>query len=316
MGRTPSTAKATRGEMNGPRLSRFRLMTYNIGGGRKDLGPQPDDVVRVIGEVSPDILAIQEAASYQDADGEWHSLLSQVAKAGAFGKHTHFAPALSMREQMDVRKGLFVHGLFSDWQDWRQGNALLSRWAFVRLGDPSRAGTPRNVPLFRTPLYEGNRDTEPRYALLSRIKTPDLAPFVVGVHLTTLVSEREEGSRMQPERLAAARALRVEQTRRLLDLLQEHVLARGEVVFLLGDFNAPASEPCISSVLEEEGGFERLNPTNDEESTHPEAIEPIDHILVHSGDRLVEYRCWIVDTPQAREASDHLPVVAEVAIAP
>ncbi|NIV29003.1 MAG: hypothetical protein GWN58_05675 [Anaerolineae bacterium] len=173
------------------------------------------------------------------------------------------------------------------------------------------------MPLFRAPLYEGNRDTEPRYALVSRIRLPQLAPYVVGLHLTTLVGERKQkaSSHPQSERLEAARAHRVEQTRRLLDLLQKQVLARGEVVFLLGDFNAPASEPCISSVLVEEGGFRRLNPSNDQESTHPEAIEPIDHILVYPGNRLVEYRCWIVDTPQAREASDHLPVVAEVAIA-
>ena len=303
--------------MSGQRLSRFRLMTYNIGGGRKDLGSQPDGVVRVIGKVSPDILAIQEAARYQDADGEWHSLLSRVAQAGAFGNHTHFAPALSMREQMDVRKRLFVHGLFSDWQDWRQGNALLSRWEFVRLGDPSRPGTPSNVPLFRAPLYEGNRDTEPRYALLSRIRLPELAMYVAGLHLTTLVGERgQEGeSPAQSERREAAQALRVEQARRLLDLLQKHVLARGEVVFVLGDFNAQASEPCISSVLVAEGGFTRLVPENEQTGTYPKAVEPIDHILVYPSDRLAEYRCWIVDTPQARAASDHLPVVAEVAIA-
>ena len=303
--------------MNGQRPSRFRLMTYNIGGGRKDLGSQPDDVVRVIGEVSPDILAIQEAANYQDADGEWHSLLSQAAQAGAFGKHTHFAAALSMQEHMDVRKGLFVHGLFNDWQDWRQGNALLSRWEFVRLGDPSLPGTPRNVPLFRAPLYEGNRDTEPRYALVSRIRLPQLTPYVVGLHLTTLVGERkrEGGSATQPERREAAQALRVEQAKRLLDLLKKQVLARGEVVVLLGDFNAPASEPCISSVLVEEAGFKRLDPENGQVSTHPEVFEPIDHILVYPGNRLAEYRCWIVDSPQAREASDHLPVVADVAIA-
>jgi endonuclease/exonuclease/phosphatase family metal-dependent hydrolase len=313
----PSTAIALGEKMNGQRLSRFRLMTYNIGGGRKDLGSQRDDIVQVIAEVSPDILAIQEAASYQDADGVWHSILSQIAQAGAFGNHAHFAPALSMREDMAVQKRLFVQGLFKDWQDWRQGNATLSRWKFVRLGDPSQPGTPRNVPLFRAPLYEGSRDTEPRYALLSRVKHPDLAPFVVGVHLTTLVGEREQegGSRPSAGRLEAARALRVQQAKRLVILLQEHVLAREEVVFLLGDFNAAASEPCISSVLVAEGGFNLLNPTNDQEGTHPEAIEPIDHILVHPVDRLTEYRCWIVDTPLAREASDHLPVVADVTIA-
>ena len=292
-------------------------MTYNIGGGRKDLGSQPDDIAQVIEQVSPDILAIQEAASCQDADGMWHSLLSQVAKAGAFGKNAHFAPALSMQQDMDVRKGLFVHGLFNDWQDWRQGNAMLSRWEFVRLGDASKPGTPRNVPLFRAPLYEGNRDTEPRYALLSRIKAPHLTPFVVGLHLTTLVGEREQegGARPQPERLETAQALREQQAKRLLALLKEHVLAPREVVFLLGDFNATASEPCISSVLVAEGGFKRLVPENEENGTYLKVVEPIDHIFVYPGNRLIEYRCRIVDTPLAREASDHLPVVAEVAIA-
>lgn len=303
--------------MTGQRLSRFRLMTYNIGGERKNLGSQSKDIAHVIGAVSPDILALQEATNYQDADGVWHSLLDQVAQTGDFGNHVHFGPVLSMRKQMDVRQKLFVHGLFSDWQDWNLGNALLSRWRFVRLGDASQPGTPRNVPLFRAPLYKGDRDTEPRYALLSRIELPQLALYVAGLHLTTLVGERERegGSPAWSERLKAARALRAEQARRLLALLQEHVLARGEVVFLLGDFNAPASEPCISSVLIEDGGFMRLNPTNDQEATHSGVVDPIDHILVYPGHRLVEYRCWIVDTPQAREASDHLPVVAEVAIA-
>ena len=58
-----------------------------------------------------------------------------------------------------------------------------------------------------------------------------------------------------------------------------------------------------------------MNPTNDQEATHSEVIESIDHILVYPSERLMEYHCWIVDTPLAREASDHLPVVADVVIA-
>ena len=317
MGRAPSTTMEAGSSVNGSRLSRLRLMTYNIGGGRKDSGSQPDSIVRVIEQAAPDIVVIQEAESYQDADGLWHGLLHQVAQAGVFGKHVHFAPVLSMQGQMDVRQEQFVDALFRDWQDWRLGNALLSRWELTRLGDPSRPGTPKNVPLFRAPMYEGDRDTEPRYALLSRIKVPHLHPFVVGVHLTTLVGERKrEGEpNPHPERLEAATALRVQQAKRLLVLLREHVLARGEVVFLLGDLNAPASEPCIATVLVAEGGFKRLEPSNAQEATHAEVMEPIDHIFVYPGDRLVEYRCWIVDSPLARGASDHLPVVADVTIA-
>jgi len=302
--------------MKGLQKSQFRLMTYNIGGARKDFGSVLSDVNEVVKEVSPDILVVQEATEFQDADGEWDSVLSRVAAAGEFGKHVCFGPTLSMQEHMHVRKALFVHSIFNDWLDWRQGNAMLSRWEFARLGNPSKCGVPRNVPLYLTPLYRGNRDTDPRYALVARIKKAPIFPFAVGVHFTTLVAEREQegGPRSLPGKAEEAQILRFRQARRLLDLLREHVLDRGEVVFLLGDFNAVVSEPCISLVLESEGRFVRLIPAEGQNATHPKAAEPIDHIFVYPSDRLIEYRCWIEDSPIARRASDHLPVVADVVI--
>ena len=296
--------------------SQFRLMTYNIGGGRKNFGSVLSDVVEVVKEAVPDILVVQEATEFQDADSAWHSVLSQVAAAGEFGKHIYFGSTLSLREHMHVRKALFVHSVFNDWLDWRQSNALLSRWEFVRLNDPSKSGVPRNVPLYLTPLYEGNRDTEPRYALLARVNKAPIFPFVVGVHFTTLVAEREleGGPRSLPGRAEEAQILRFKQARRLLDLLKGHVLEPGEVVFLLGDFNAVASEPCISVVLENEAGFVRLVPSESQDATHPKAAEPIDHIFVYPPDRLIEYKCWTVKSPSARRASDHLPVVADIVI--
>ena len=285
-------------------------------GGTRDCGLVLSSLIEVIKEASPDILVIQEAAEFQDADGAWHSVLSQIARAGEFGKHVHFGPTICMREHMHVRKFLFVRGIFSDWRDWRKGNAILSRWEFVRLGDPSKPGVPRNVPLYRTPLYQGSRDTEPRYALLARINRAPVFPFVLGVHFTTLVAEREqEGEPLPlPGRAEEAQILRLKQAKRLLDLLRIHVLERGEVVFLLGDFNALAGEPCIASVLEAEGGFVRLIPAGGPDATHPKVLGPIDHIFVYPRNRLVEYQCWIVDSATARQASDHLPVVADVKV--
>ena len=176
---------------------------------------------------------------------------------------------------------------------------------------------PRNVPIYQAPLYEGNRDTDPRYALLARINRAPVFPFVVGVHFTTLVRERERpgGSRALPGRAEEAQILRFRQARRLLDLLRTHVLETGKVVFLLGDFNAVDSEPCISRVLEKEGGFVHLKPSGDPNGTHPKAAEPIDHIFVYPADRLIGYQCSVVDSPPiAKQASDHLPVVADVVI--
>lgn len=293
--------------------SQLRLMTYNVGGGRRDFGSVLSAVIEVIREVVPDVLVVQEATESQDADGVWHSVVDQIAAGGGFG-HFHFGPTLSMREHMHVRKSLFVRSVFDDQRDWRQGNAMFSRMRFVRLGDPLQSGEPRSVPLYRRPLYQGNRDTEPRDALLARIDRPPVYPFVVGVHLTTLVGERKKGDTGPlPGRAEEAQELRVEQAERLIGWLEECVLQPGEVVLLLGDFNAVPTEPCISSVLEKKG-FVCLVPTEGPGFTHRGNRGAIDHILVYPHDRLVEYRCWIVDNPTARQASDHLPVVADVTL--
>jgi len=290
-------------------------MTYNIGGALGKDDSALDSVIKVVEDVAPDILIVQEAAEFQDADGVWHSALGQIAQAVGLGNHC-LGPTISLREHMHVQKPTFVHAIFNDWQDWRQGNGILSRWEFVRLSDPEKPGVPRNVPIYRTPLYQGNRDTDPRHALLARIGRAPVFPFVLGVHFTTLVAERERegGPRLLPGRPEEARSLRLKQAKRLLDLLREHVLERGKVIFLMGDFNAAASEPCIASALEAEGGFVRLIPTRGPDATHPKVLGPIDHIFVYPGDRLIEYECWVVDSPTARRASDHLPVVANVKV--
>lgn len=293
--------------------TRFRLMTYNLGGGRKDSGSVVSYIIEVIKEVSPDILVVQEATEYEDADGVRHSVVDQIDEKVGFGGNWYFGRTLSMRENMHVRRSIMVRGVFSDWKDWRHGNAVFARWGFVRLGDPSQPGTPRNVPIYLPPIYRGDRDTDPRYAVLARVGRPPVFPFIVGVHLTTLVAERDESPNSSRGRSEEARNIRLEQARCLLDLLKEHVLEREEVVFLLGDFNAVASEPCISA-LEMEGGFVRLTPGEGPSATYPKIPEPIDHVFMAPSSRLVEYQCWIVDNPTAQQASDHLPVVADVVV--
>lgn len=296
--------------------AQFRLMTYNVRGGTRDPGAGAGRVREVIRAISPDILAMQEVGEFQDADGVWRGGLREIAPDAESGQHGYFGPTVDMREHLQVQKSLFVHGIFNDWLDWRIGNALLSRWDFVRLGDPLKHGVPRNVSLYRAPLYLGNRDTEPRHVIVARVNRAPVYPFIVGVHLTTLVAEREQvgGPVPFPGKAEQAQLLRFGQARRLLELLKEHVLDAGEVVFLLGDFNAVASEACITSVLEGEAGFVRLVPKDGTKFTHPEVGGPIDHIFVYPGDRLLEYECWIADDLAARGASDHLPVVADVRV--
>jgi endonuclease/exonuclease/phosphatase family metal-dependent hydrolase len=286
----------------------YRLMTYNLGGGHGDLNA----AAQVVGEARPDILALQEAIQIQDADGKWRSDLSAISQAFAEPPHAHYEPTLTLAEHLDVTKRPMAQAIFADYLDWQHGNALVSRWPFHRLGDRSLPGVPRMVPLFRPAVYQGDRDTDPRAALIGRVGRPPHYPLVVSLHLTTLVGER--GERIIAGKPEQAAAMREAQTRRLLTLLKEYALARGELVFILGDFNAPITEPAILSVLLGEGEFMALRPENNL-GTHPKVSQPIDHILVFPRTRVAEAHCRVIGSPEAYRASDHLPVVAEVKIA-
>lgn len=88
--------------MEEQRFILFKLMTYNIGGGRKDFGSKLSDVIEVIDKEEPDILVIQEVTEFQDADGGWHNVLGQIAKTEVFRRYSHFGPTLSMREHPEM----------------------------------------------------------------------------------------------------------------------------------------------------------------------------------------------------------------------
>jgi endonuclease/exonuclease/phosphatase family metal-dependent hydrolase len=289
----------------------IRLMTYNVGGGRKDFGSNLVEVLQIVSELQPDILGLQEITELQDMDDRWYRWDEAIADRMIFKTHSFFGPTLSMREQFHVDKTLFVNGIFHDWLEWRQGNALISRWEFVRLGSTNKPGQPLNLPIFRPPTYEGNRDTDPRYTILSRIDLGSVQPFILVTHLTTLLGEKGAGE--VPGKSEQAQIIRQRQCRQLFDLLDEHALKKGELVFILADFNAEAKEACISSTLIEGAGFVRLKP-DFEIGTHPKVSTPIDHILAHAGAHRVEYRCRVIDSPLAWQASDHLPVVADLKV--
>ncbi|HEY4691789.1 MAG TPA: endonuclease/exonuclease/phosphatase family protein [Anaerolineae bacterium] len=74
-------------------------MTYNIGGGRKDSGSAFDSVIKVIQEVSPDILVLQEAAEWLDAEQRLYSVTLAAAEAlGYRAADCYFGPTLSLKE--------------------------------------------------------------------------------------------------------------------------------------------------------------------------------------------------------------------------
>ncbi len=294
----------------------FRLMTLNIGGGMKQYEGAVDSMsaekhramTSLIAKMQADILCIQEVTQFIDADGLLHSMMDHIREAWEY-PHFLYGETLSMRHHMQVKKDKMVDGLFNDWLDWSKGNAIFSRYPFARLGDETREGTPRNVPIFQPLSYEGSRDTDPRYVILGRVKQPPF-PYIVNLHLTTLVGER--GSSAWSDVIDAARLTRQQQLSRILELVQRHILDLGHPLILMGDFNANPDEYTIKEYLEKEMGFVRLEPHNPI-ATHPQA-GMVDHIFFAPVGRLVSYECWIENQKLAHQVSDHLPVVADINI--
>ena len=294
-------------------MQTLRAMTFNLGGGEKNFTGSPEQtknkseaLIQLLEEIRPDLLGVQEIAHYIDADGITHSMVDCIHTEGSF-QHAFYGETLSMKRHMQVKKDLMVNGLFNDWWDWSKGNALFSNIAFSRLGDTSKTGVPRNVPLFQPTSYEGSRDTDPRYVILSRLKQAPY-PFVLNLHLTTLVGER--GKNAWSEVVDAARITRSRQISGLISLIEKHLLIPKLPMILMGDFNATAEEYTLREMLERDHGIIQLKPQEDI-ATHPKA-GTVDHIYFYPASRLENYTCFVINTPLAREISDHLPIVADI----
>ncbi len=294
----------------------IRVMTLNLGGGVKNFLGAPEVVIgknaalnQLISEIKPDILAVQEIAQHVDVNGIRHSMVDQIRQGAQF-QYYFYGETLSMKKHMQVRKDLMVNGLFNDWWDWSKGNAIFSRIAFSRLGDTAHEGVPRNVPIYQPLSYEGSRDTDPRFVILTRIKQAPF-PYLVNLHLTTLVGER--GVDFQEQTVEAAQQMRANQLNNVLAMIEEHVLAAKLPIILMGDFNACAGEYGLEKLLVQERGFVRLVPQEDI-STHPTA-GAVDHIYFYPQTALDRYACRVVDSELAHKVSDHLPVVADLTIA-
>ncbi len=295
----------------------FRIATLNTSGGEKTFDPPPHDsrqaphdtLALLTQQLDADVLCLQEVPQYVDADGVMHNLMTAINAAGGY-EHSFYGKTVSMESDFQVKKDIMVRGIFNDWWNWSKGNAIHARMPFSRLGDIEKTGVPRNIPLYMPPSYEGTRDTEARYAVLSRLKTPPY-PFIATLHLTTLVGERNPKS--SRKKIQQSHLMRYEQVRRILDLVRVHVLEQELPLILAGDFNAMKDEFCITELLKPEVGFLRLHPANDGPS-HTGLKEAIDHIFFFPQSRLLDYHCWIEDTGLSRRASDHLPVVADLQI--
>jgi endonuclease/exonuclease/phosphatase family metal-dependent hydrolase len=295
----------------------LRVGTINIGGGEKSFEEFPQATQKsrqealaiLVSRLDATLLCLQEVSEYIDPDGKPYNLMDGINQAGNYD-YSFFGKTVSMESNLQVQKDVMVKGIFNDWRDWSKGNAIHAKYPFASLLDPLLAGTPRNIPIYQPPVYEGTRNTEPRFVLLTRLKEAPY-PFVATLHLTTLVDERHPQA--HPDQVEKAVELRRQQVERFINLVRVNILEEGLPLILAGDFNAPSDEACIQEVLISKNGFVRLVPEDDGPS-HSETADSIDHILFFPEKRLLQYHCWIEANGLSRKASDHLPVVADLKI--
>jgi endonuclease/exonuclease/phosphatase family metal-dependent hydrolase len=293
----------------------LRIMTLNLGGGVKNFTGSPETsagkieaINQLIDQIRPDLLGVQEIAQYIDADGIMHSMVHQIRDGNRFDQ-SYYGETLSIKKHLQIRKDLMIKAIFNDWWDWSKGNALFSKLPFSRLSDSSKTGVPRNLPIYQPLVYEGTRNTDPRYVILSRLKTAPF-PYVLNLHLSTLVAERGENS--WQDAMDAGRATRQQQMGKVLGLIEEHILRQQKPVILMGDFNAQPDEYSLQGMLEYENNFVRLTP-NPDRDTHVHAGR-LDHIYFFPRNRLCSYTCQVIDNELSHRVSDHLPVVANLEI--
>ncbi len=230
-------------------MARLRVMTYNIHRGFGTDGQQ--DLARiaaVIAGFSPDVLALQEVDVFKSRSGR----IDQAhALAERLGLEARFGPTIEADGE-------------------RYGIATLTRLAILDT---------RQVCL---PWRERNPRSEPRCALVTRMRWDDLELDVINTHLAVRLGERHG------------------QATTLLGALDD---ARPLIV--AGDFNCtPWSRPF--KLLR--GALQTASSPRSWPSAFP--LIPLDHILFRGPFRVLRSGLWRV--PGARRASDHAPVVAEL----
>ncbi|NLE83269.1 MAG: hypothetical protein GX603_01990 [Chloroflexi bacterium] len=295
-------------------MLKLRIMTLNLGGGVKNYTGSPEittgkahALAQLVTDIDPDFLGVQEISQYIDADGGDHSMVERLRLDGGFD-HYYYGETLSMKKHMQIKKDLMINGLFNDWWDWSKGNAIFSNTPLARLGNPTKEGVPRNVPIFQPLSYEGTRNTDPRYVILTRLKAEPY-PYIMNLHLTTLVGER--GEHVWSDVVESARQTRSQQISRVLGLAEEHILIPEHPLILMGDFNAEVTEYSLKDMLRDHS-FVHLTP--EEQTATLAKAGMVDHLFFFPARRLVSYNAHIVNTPLAHSVSDHLPVVADIVI--
>lgn len=308
----------------------LQVVTYNLGGAKHLRGDRfaydtlADDAARalagLIDPAQPTVIALQEVGWGVGPARRYDAAARIAARLGAGYRHA-FAAELTRRDHPHT--GLWGRPAFAGLTEAAEGNAIVTNlrpapWPWPTL-DPDQDWA-LSVSIGRPALYStGNRDTQPRNALVVSLRLRDDLPlFVVNTHLTTLKGENRHD--ISEARAAHASRLRCAEAEALLRITEELAAAQDAAgahprrpLLLLGDFNARPDSLEMALLGRR---FRLLQPDNppDTRWSHLGHRILIDHLLIDDGGgRLIPTACAVV-TDLPADLSDHRPVLARLTL--
>lgn len=311
---------------------RITVASANLAGAARAEKAHPDKLKLLgteLAKAEPDLLGLQEVMRVYDPAGRLvRDDIATLQHAGGLSAYrTYYFPHLDSTQQSHYRKWLDVlPEYYAQGYQIQQGSAVLLHRQHpvydMLLDDRPGFITGQLIP-WTSAFYAGNRDTEPRSLLLTRVHLKDQR-FVLFActHLTALKEEDIEGGRAPTER---AKLIRRRQIAWIVEYIQSYQAERKktcaergqpyeeEPLILLGDFNAQPEELKDSQLSE--CGLREVKPAEGPSYTHRKHAIRID--LIYASRSITSANARVInlgalETVKDRRISDHHPVIAEL----
>jgi len=328
-------------------MSKITVVNWNVGGAKLLQLREPErslfqaelneGVANLCARWKPDVVSLQEATQYRVSGGPLQSLITAPP-----GYHYAMVPIHdTILHSHPVRWTRYRSA--GGWGDddyigqgggflWREDLNHASIWEFEQTSTNAELAT-ESIPT-DTGLFTGDRDTEPRAAIVAHFLFADpdsgarRSVFVANLHLSTLQGEREG----KPSVDALGVRVRERQLGVVLDgVVSRHVvwsqmLPEGAgptrpVWIISGDLNAPPDSDEIAKVLA--AGFRDASPNkgigNKTSGLGNEPTHTVDFIFANYLDdwRQIEddFETEAAEAPEpdlSFRSSDHYPTIANI----
>jgi len=319
-----------------------KVATWNSAGGARADRTHPDKyslIAKVLGGVSligvQEIIRVIDPATGDVIRDDLATLTSALEPSGY--RHFFFPHLDSLRQSHSGKWSSEIFGdYYKDGLQILQGTAVLVSQAHPcgdLLQDPKddqlEHGCGQILPWYDhaegPTFYRGNRDTEPRALVMTRVRIGSRFVVFCCTHLTTLKEEdvevrTEKGVEVKRISTKGARDVRELQARWIADHLQRHQRVREEsskledVLIVVGDFNAERGTDELEPL--KKLGLEPVPAEGEVDFTHREHLIEIDLVFAP---KAIKKSAEIVNLSElddwpGQRISDHHPVIAEIEI--